>query len=235
MAPYCVTAKRLNLVAREIRFAVGSKNDLCSSVWRLWSNKNNLFLAARTTAGLTKISFHESGICRHAVVSQAPRAPLSRWTRPERTAQGVTPVFDLIVPAFSVERGFRDVRPPTKKTLELIDIPVENTKRIIRIFLSDPDFSESDVLKISRSSPLSFHGYVRLLREKAWVVSYSDELKLAEWDFLDGLVSKTSINLEPGSSADAIQHACMHIFEKTAPPRIIDVQLGPGNVHVKQA
>src|SRR5215207_3739973 len=127
-------------MGKEIRFAVGSRDDLRSSVWRLWSNKNDLFLAARSLAGLSKISFHASGICHHAVVLQTPRPPIDRWTRPARTVQGVT----IIVPAFPVAGAFRDKMPPMEKKLELIDAPSEGTKRIIRIFLADRDFTEAD-------------------------------------------------------------------------------------------
>ncbi len=220
-------------MAREIRFAVGTRDDLRSSVWRLWGNKNDLFLAARSSVGVSKISFHASGICRHAVVSQTPRAPLDRWTRVARTREGITPVIDLIVPAFQVEKGFRDKAPPINKQMELIDIPEDGTKRIIRIFLTDPNFAEADVLNIPRTAPISFHGRVDLLRETAWIVSYRDQLKPEEWRFLDGLVKTTKINLKPGSSPDGMR-ASMHIFEQTTPRMIIDVQLGPGNIHVEE-
>lgn len=221
-------------MAREIRFAVGSRDDLRSSVWRLWGNKNDLFLAARSTAGLSKISFHSSGICRHAVTSQTPRVPLDKWMRPPRSVQGITPVIDLIVPDFSVDNGFRDTPPPIEKKLELIDAPEEGTKRIVRVFLAAPDFTETDVLNIPRSTPISFHGCVPLLREVAWIVSYSDKLKPTERQYLANLVSKTAVNLKPGSSADDVKHMSMHIYEKTVPPRLIDVQLGPSNIRVEQ-
>lgn len=232
----CWRATGKTLMAREIRFAAGSRDDLRSSVWRLWANKNDLFLAARSLAGQSKMSFHESGVCRHAVVSQTPRAPIDRWTRPLRSREGITPAIDVIVPAFSVPDGYRDIPPPPNKVLELLPPPSKGTKRIIRIFLTDPDFGEADVLAIPHISSLSFHGRVQLLREQAWIISYVDELKPEEVSFLDRMVNTTRINLIPGSSVGSIERAQMHIYEKPRGrtyPQIVDVQLGPGNVYVE--
>lgn len=217
-------------MAREIRFAVGRGGDLRSSVWRLWANKNDLFLATRSLAGLSKISFHASGVCRYAVVSQTPRPPIDRWTRPH-PIQGITPVIEIIVPDFQVANAFRDKKPPAEKKLELIEGPARGAKQIIRIFLTDSDFTEADVLNIPRSSPLSFHRHVYLERKKAWLVSYGDQLREAEMEFLAKMIFSTKINLKPGSLPDAVT-AQMHIFETAAPRRIIDVQLGPGNIFV---
>lgn len=222
-------------MAREIRFAVGGRDDLRSSVWRLWANKSDLYLAARSFAGTSKISFHASGVCRYAVVSQTPRPPIDRWPKPARTINGITPVIDVIVPYFPVESSFRDRVPPTQKKLEMIDPPEEGAKRIIRIFLADPDFTERDVLSIPRIAPISFHGRVPLMKEVAWIVSYREDLQPAEAQFIDRLVSTTCINLKAGSSVEEFGFACMHIFEGTEPRRIIDVQLGPGNIYVEQA
>lgn len=234
MAPCFAATKRLCPLAKEIRFAVGKRDDLRSSVWRLWGNKDDLFLAARSQAGQTKISFHASGICRFAVVSQTPRPAISRWTKPAQTWQGITPVFDVIVPHFTVVDGFRDKLPPPKKKIKLIDALGAGTKRIVRIFSTGPDFSESDVLRVPHSAPVTIHGRIHLRQEMVWLVSYPDELTSAEVTFLDRLVSTTEINLKPGSSVGDIGYASMHIFEEVSPRRIIDVQLGPGNIYVEQ-
>jgi hypothetical protein len=218
------------IVAREIRFAVGRGGDLRSTVWRLWANKGDLFLAGRNLAGQSKISFHASGICRYAIVSQTPRPPIDRWMRPN-PIQGITPVIELVVPDFQVRNAFRDKLPPAEKKLGLIEAPGRMMKRIIRIFLTDPNFTELDVLNIPRSSPLSFHGQVPLDRKIAWLVSFGGPLSQAEREFLTKTVSTTRINLKPGSSPDGV-FAYMHIYESAAPRRIIDVQLGPGNIFV---
>src|SRR5437870_785321 len=99
-------------MANEIRFAVGTQDDLRSSVWRLWSNKNDLYLAARSTAGLSKISFHASGICRVAVTSRTPRAALANWRQPAELVPGVTCLFSIFVPPVVARQRFTDKLPP---------------------------------------------------------------------------------------------------------------------------
>src|ERR1700730_15473135 len=81
-----------------IRFAVGSREDVRSSVWRLWARGNDLYLAARSFAGTAKISFHQSGINRAAVHSTTPRPALAKWRRPPEIFPGWTVVFAILVP-----------------------------------------------------------------------------------------------------------------------------------------
>lgn len=223
----------IQTLAKEIRFAVGRGSDLRSSVWRLWANKNDLFLAARSMAGLSKFSFHASGVWRYAVVSQVPRPALGRWTRPRPSIEGISTAVDIIVPDFQVPNAFLDEMPPAQKKLELIEGPAKGTKQIIRIFLAGKDFTEADALSVPRSAPISFYGQVPLLREVAWLVSYSDLQKPEEREYLDRLASTTRISLTPGSSPDGMK-VQMHILEGSVYPTLIDVQLGPGNIFVDE-
>jgi hypothetical protein len=60
-----------------IRFAVGSPTGLRSSTWRIWSAKHtkNVYLAARSIAGLQKVSLHESQSWSHSFVSDERAKP----------------------------------------------------------------------------------------------------------------------------------------------------------------
>jgi hypothetical protein len=57
-----------------LRFAVGAHDGPRTAVWRAWRHgnaaKSDVFLAARSLAGVLKISFHESGEIRDAFTSQ---------------------------------------------------------------------------------------------------------------------------------------------------------------------
>ncbi|WP_136525415.1 hypothetical protein [Geomonas ferrireducens] len=76
------------------RFAVGQKTTIRSSVWRLWTKSNDIFLAVRTNAGQFKISFHGSGVCQIGLTTQfveevkeqlaeaGKDRSLDRWRRP---------------------------------------------------------------------------------------------------------------------------------------------------------
>jgi hypothetical protein len=60
-----------------IRFAVGSPTGLRSSTWRIWSAKHtkDVYLAARSIAGLQKVSLHESQSWSHSFVSDERAKP----------------------------------------------------------------------------------------------------------------------------------------------------------------
>jgi len=60
-----------------IRFAVGSPTGLRSSTWCIWSAKHtkDVYLAARSIAGLQKVSLHESQSWSHSFVSDERAKP----------------------------------------------------------------------------------------------------------------------------------------------------------------
>jgi hypothetical protein len=60
-----------------IRFAVGSPTGLRSSTWRIWSAKHtkDVYLAARSIAGLQKVSLHETRSWSHSFVSDERAKP----------------------------------------------------------------------------------------------------------------------------------------------------------------
>ncbi len=220
-------------MAKEIRFAVGSREHVRSSVWRLWANKADLYLAARTTAGLSKISFHKSGICRYAIVSTEPRPPIKAWRRPNESDPGVTVMFSIAVPAFSLKDAYQDSLPPPNKALLLLGPPAPGTKLILRVLLTKSTHTETDLLNLGRSKAVSILGNVQMTSEVAWLVSFVDPLRPDEHEWLADLVRKTKIHLKPGSSPDGINFAYMHSFEgHLTPPAIIDIPLGRGNLDI---
>lgn len=200
----------------------------------MWGNNNDLFLAARTQAGLSKISFHQSGIYRHAIVSKEPRAPLSSWKRPAETEKGITPIFDIVVPNFKLDKAFKDRLPPIGKEIIFLQSPCFNEKLNIRILLADTSITEKDLKRSAGTKTVNFHGVVPLLRETAWLVSYCEIFTVEELKFVLGLVGTTKINFAAGSKVDEDFTAQMHVFEMVTPPHIVDLPLGMGNVHIEE-
>jgi hypothetical protein len=63
-----------------MRVAVLDDNgDLRSAIWRVWSWKNDIYVAARSLASEIKTSIHSSGRARHAFVSPEKA---SHWRPP---------------------------------------------------------------------------------------------------------------------------------------------------------
>lgn len=195
-------------------------------------------MAARSTAGLSKVSFHRSGICRYAVVSREPRPALVKWQRPAESEPGVTPLFDVIVPAFYRKNSFRDKLPSKEKHIEFVAAPDTNFKVLIRIFLLETSLGEEHLRKLARGKRVAFHGNVPLQSKTAWLTSYYDDLKMSEQQFIAKYVDTTKINMTPGSKIEDDFWAHMHIIETPTSvkftPRIIDLQLGLANVDIPE-
>ncbi|HEY5380289.1 MAG TPA: hypothetical protein VIJ78_12240 [Pseudolabrys sp.] len=224
-------------MAKEIRFAVGSREDVRSSVWMLWTNRDDLYLAARSTAGLSKISFHKSGVCRYAVVNNIPRPPLVKWRRPQKGDPGVsddiTSMFTIEVPAMNLKNRFRDRLPPPNKPIELIAPPDDGTKVIIRILLAKNTLTEEEVRKRGNNKLVFFHGSIPMPRETVWLISFYQDLLWSEMQYVGNLINTTKINLMPDSSKEDFGSAYMHIIDGGNSPRIIDIPLGADNLNVE--
>lgn len=87
-----------------IRFAVGEEGDQYTPVWRAWNNRSDVYLAARSTAGLLKLSLHESGQWMSAFTTQSGVTleqggrRQATWHRPNEFAPGWTMGPEIVVP-----------------------------------------------------------------------------------------------------------------------------------------
>jgi hypothetical protein len=111
---------------KPLRFAVGRPGRR-SSVWRLWANrgKDDVYIAARQSAGILKVSLHESGDWRlqwvgddHGDVSFTTRdgdesqgRVIDRWSRPPAGATGWTDALSIWVPTRDVSEIPGDAEP----------------------------------------------------------------------------------------------------------------------------
>ena len=92
-----------------LRIAVGEPGRR-SSVWRIWSNRtaSDVYVAARTVAGVQKFSFHESGAWRYAWVGTPPGGTadddraIDRWRRSAAGPAGWTKMLSIWVRAEDV-------------------------------------------------------------------------------------------------------------------------------------
>jgi hypothetical protein len=95
------------------RFAVGVPEGPRSSVWRIWTHNDEVYVSARALTTVLKISLHSSGDWRHAfttehVVAGSPfispgqNRAIDRWERPSEFWPGVTMAFEIVVPSSEV-------------------------------------------------------------------------------------------------------------------------------------
>jgi hypothetical protein len=95
-----------------IRVAVGRPGRR-SGVWRIWANrgKSDVYVAARSIAGIQKFSLHESGDWRHQWVTPQKAEEftadrnrvIDRWPRPPEGPGGWTKAMSIWVPKQDVQ------------------------------------------------------------------------------------------------------------------------------------
>jgi hypothetical protein len=84
----------------DLRIAVGSLIGPRSSIWRVFSNKDDVYIAHGDLGGIQKFSFHASGICRHAFTrEEGPALPgqdraQRKWRRVVGPTEGM--VYALV-------------------------------------------------------------------------------------------------------------------------------------------
>ena len=133
------------------RFVVGSPQGLTSSVWRVWTHKNDVYFQAESLGGALKVSLHESGRWQMSFTTEfvkkmqakgqwpAISRHMSRWLRPTEISS-VTLAFRIIIPTSELRPlKLRMVRPITWIAAAPIGHAVE-----FMIFLTAPGTKVTD-------------------------------------------------------------------------------------------
>jgi hypothetical protein len=92
---------------------VGEPEGARSSVWRLWTHKNEVYISAWALASDVKISLHSSGIWRDAFTEEhvAKGSPfvapgrdraIDKWERPAEFVPGAIKAFVIVIPSSEV-------------------------------------------------------------------------------------------------------------------------------------
>jgi hypothetical protein len=94
-------------MGKALRFCVGQPADLRSTVWKIWTHRNDVYLSSRAIASYMKVSLHESGACQFSETSESFAQKGKRncerhkeqWQRRRAYAEsGVVHLFRVIIP-----------------------------------------------------------------------------------------------------------------------------------------
>jgi hypothetical protein len=71
-----------------VRFAVGDREGLRSSVWRIWKARNtdDIYIAPRPMVSIAKASLHVSGLCYFSITKERHRQMIAAGTAREKRA-----------------------------------------------------------------------------------------------------------------------------------------------------
>lgn len=136
---------------KEIRFAVGNKDDTTaprSKSWRLWSAKNSsdVYLADRVMAGQMKLSFHESGswsysylndeIAKGKVTPGASRH-VHLWQQPDEIYPNWRVAYSIFVP----RSDLAPKQAPERKAIHWVPPPLYDEWVSLDVLIGDGDIA----------------------------------------------------------------------------------------------
>lgn len=169
---------------REARFAVGSRLGQRSTIWKVWVQGEEAYLASRMFNRYQKVSFHSSGQCQWSftdtwVAEQNGRRNsdrhIVRWRMPE--AQSGQAIL-----AFKIEIPMSELRPQSpltdkKKIFWVAGAPTDATIRFV-IFIT-PESENDPVLPDTEARR---HLFSLRFRSTRWVVVFVEITSLSQTD-----------------------------------------------------
>ncbi|MBX9809935.1 hypothetical protein K2X92_06095 [Candidatus Gracilibacteria bacterium] len=227
-----------------IKFAVGTPNDPQSSIWRLWVNKDDIYLGEKNTLPAMKVSLHASDNWRIAFVKELKREDettdraILKWKRPAEIFPGWTPSIAVLV------SSLKPIRRLSKTTVEdkrIIWMPetTEGKRMIFMLVISKSNMSEMDARKILTPTDRIVGCLNKKNGEKVWLIYREDEdLTAYEVEKIKDIMKKTKIHLKVDSSEDSIygSRAILMLSENTpttfTQPTILDIALGKENLEI---
>lgn len=123
-----------------IRWAVGTKEGVRSSTWRLWGDpKGDVYVAVRNLGGVIKASFHRDRRCHVGLTAEAAQRQgqdatarhFERWRLPDTS---VVRVAQVIVPHEEL-RAFSNDEADAMKWLP---VPGAGHAQVVSVFIAEP-------------------------------------------------------------------------------------------------
>jgi hypothetical protein len=171
-------------VPAEARFAVGSRDGPRSTIWKVWVQGDEAYIASRMFGSDMKVSLHSTGRCqwsatdnwvrRQASVRNAERH-VHRWQVDRPSGNESLLAFRVEIPVAEL----RLVPPPTdkKKVWWVSGAPDGSTVRFL-FYLTRP--SETD--PAPRPEPEKRHLFSLQLRSSRWLVVFCEVIALSAAD-----------------------------------------------------
>jgi hypothetical protein len=212
-----------------IRFGVGTSAKPYVPVWRLWSQRSDVYLSARDIAGTLKISLHESGAwvtqftTQSAIQIDSASRRVMRWQRPAPFADGWTQGPSVVIPWVEWAGEF-DLRqkPKNLDKVQWFVAPKAGEKLCFMVLFAAK--RDADIAEVSTAGDL--HGTERLQLKNGdtvWLQARYLPLGPGEPEHLDVLEREFRVFTASGKTAD-ISAAGIEVFRDQ--PLVIQFPLG---------
>jgi hypothetical protein len=150
-APFSITSGQVAKRKSAVRLVVGRDFGPRSFVWRIWSHKDELYVAPRSLAGTIKTSLHSGGLSRHAFtmettsqfVPDGDRAWF-KWNEPPEFARGARLVLEIVIPTDELTTPATEPSAADKTRIILIDPAPSSEATILSLVITQPDREVTD-------------------------------------------------------------------------------------------
>ena len=181
---------------REKRFAVGSPGNQLSPIWKIWNQKNDVYLTGKFLGGYLKFSLHQSGVWTAAAPkeSKIELAPgnrrLSSWKRPEEFSKGLTWGPYIAVPNTGATNDVI-IDEKQAKAIEWIPSTPSKTKITLAVVFADSSLSPKRASEIIGENIGFSEDYLELENEqKVFIVALYDYLSTEDQALIENLESE---------------------------------------------
>ena len=223
-----------------LRFAVGSPDNVQSSIWRLWvDRKNDVYLGARALLEMIKISLHQSGIWRIAFVKKLESADeksdrvILKWQRPSANAQGWTPSIGIYISPILANQPFRAIK-KIDGPIHWISPAKSGNKLLFKVYYLKPGISENELSLAFRNQVVG--KLTKKDGETVWLMKMEGKTEPAEMAYIKDAMGKVKINLKAGASGSSIAEArvqsicSVDVPTASTQPIVYDISLGEENL-----
>jgi hypothetical protein len=219
---------------KPIRFGVGSEEELRSSLWRVWGDKQGAYLSTRVMTSLFKVSLHQSGVWRMAytresgILAEASTDRVERrWQRPAEFTPGWTQGPSIIVPSTPLQRGF-----PANleaKGTKWYQPPAGGRKLVFTVLLSARGVPPEDWRRVTRQGDEEVGRVSLPYGETVWLAARYAAIERDEETEANRLLRDIRIHV---AHSDTIDGASVQVVNDPpgGQPNILDVALGYENI-----
>jgi hypothetical protein len=224
--------------------AVGSPDDVRSSIWRLWiQNEDAVYFGTQDTLPAFKISLHKSGIWRAAFVKSLDKTTntdraVKKWKRPNANHDGMTSAVAVVISPIPPREP---CEPHRVSDLRIKWIPPAPRHKIIVLFIVIADAQIG-------TDPIRF-GHDRLLGrlkkangETVCLVANERPLTADIVDHIQEVMTKLQITVDQEAidnrslkRARALMFNAPDVIGPRNSPTIFDVEIGLENLVPKTA
>ena len=225
-----------------IRFAIWNINNVKSNIWRLWVNKNEIYLGAKNTLHVLKVSLHHSGIWRIAFVKDLKREDMEsdrvifKWNKPTLVNNWFVSSIGVIVSSINPNIPFKHEQREDKRII-FIPEAKEGRRMLFKIYISQPGITEEMFKKNLRFTDILIGNLTKQNGEKVWLIYMEDDLSLDELKMIKEVMYNTKIDLRWNIEDITYTPRALRFISEDTPtdntqPTILDISLGKENVQI---